>query len=205
MAILDKEISDLLASKNIFGPGSDELARHEDHLVRYFEREYRRLSDNPVTLQSLGISTDQGPMMEETEALMDSHYDERPEFFASFLDTRYMAYSMAYYGESPEIIRSSSASLEEAQRAKFALIAKRARIEGHERILNIGCGFGSLETYLLEEFPDLEIVGITPSTVQIAYLRQNDCKIRQTILGSGKFKLIEGTFEQTTFNEAWEI
>ncbi len=195
MGTHNKEISDKLASEGIFGPGSDELANHERHLTRFFEREYKRLSENPVSLESLGISTDQGPMMEDTEALMDSHYDERPEFFASFLDSRYQAYSMAYYGDTPDIIRTSTASLEEAQRAKFALIAERAKIEGHERILNIGCGFGSLETYLLQEFPNLEIVGITPSAIQIEHLRQR-MKDSLDSLGSGRFTLVEETFEQ---------
>jgi cyclopropane-fatty-acyl-phospholipid synthase len=204
MGTLNKEISDRLASEGIFGPGSDELAKHERHLTRFFEREYKRLSDNPVSLESLGISTDQGPMMEDTEALMDSHYDERPEFFASFLDKQYTAYSMAYYGETPDAIRTSTASLEEAQRAKFALIAERAKIKGHERILNIGCGFGSLETYLLQEFPDLEIVGVTPSVVQIEHLKQR-MQDPSDSLCSGNYTLIEGTFDQTSLAVLGEL
>ena len=195
---MNKEICDLLAGKGIFGPGSAELAKHEGHLSRSFEREYQRLSDNPVSLESLGIATDQGPMMEETEALMDSHYDERPEFFKSFLDKRYMAYSMAYYGETPDKIRASNLSLEEAQRDKFALIAKRARIKGDERILNIGCGFGSLETYLLEVFPDIEIVGITPSKVQANYLRER-MQHHSDPLSNGNFILIQETFEKLNY------
>jgi cyclopropane-fatty-acyl-phospholipid synthase len=195
MGTLNKEISDRLASEGIFGPGSEELVNHERHLTRFFVREYQRLSDNPVSLESLGITTDRGPMMEDTEALMDSHYDERPEFFTCFLDKQYKAYSMAYYGEIPDAIRTSTASLEEAQRAKFALIEKRARITGHERILNIGCGFGSLETYLLKEFPNLGIVGVTPSKVQANYLRQ---RMQNSLdpLGSGQFTLVEEAFEQ---------
>jgi len=194
MVILNKEIVDRLASEGIFGPGSDEQVNNERHLTRFFEREYQRLLDNPVSLESLGITTSRGPMMEDTEALMDSHYDEPLEFFTSFLDKKYKAYSMAYYGETSDAICNSTASLEEAQQAKFALIAKRARIKGHERILNIGCGFGSLETYLLETFPDLEIVGITPSKVQANYLRQ---RLKDSLdpLGSGHFTLVEETFE----------
>ena len=38
--------------------------------------------------------------------------------------------------------------------------------------LNIGCGFGSFERYLLERFPGLEIIGITPSYVQEEYIRK---------------------------------
>ena len=200
MGTLNKEISDRLASEGVFGPGSEELAKHERHLTRFFEREYKRLSDNPVSLQSLGVSTEQGPMSEQTQALMDDHYDERPEFFASFLDKQYMAYTMAYYGETSDAIRSSTASLEDAQRAKFALIAERAKIRGHERILNIGCGFGPLETYLLQEFPDLIITAITPSKVQANHLRHR-MKSPQDLLNGDHFNLLEGTFDQILLEE----
>jgi len=133
--------------------------------------------------------------MKETEALMEYHYDERLEFFTSFLDKAYHAYSMAYYGETPEEILSSTATLEDAQHAKFSLIAKRSKITGNERILNIGCGFGSLETYLLTEYPDLDITGITPSKVQAEYLRDR-MKNRDDPLGKGGFSIIQGSFNQ---------
>jgi cyclopropane-fatty-acyl-phospholipid synthase len=164
-------------------------------LTRYFEREYQRLEAERVSLDDLGISTAEGPIMEETEALMDSHYDEKPEFFASFLDKKYQAYSMAYYGDTPTVICNSTASLEQAQQAKFALIAERAGIAGHERIFNIGCGFGSLETYLLVQYPNLEITGITPSKVQVAYLQQR-MQDPADPLSSGRFRLIEGAFDK---------
>ena len=150
-----QDIHEQLANHGVFGPGSTELERHEKALTRYFEKEYQRCLKNPQSLEALGVATNQGPIAEETEALMDRHYDERPEFFASFLDSHYRAYSMAYYGETPEAIHYSSATLEEAQKAKFTLIAERAQIKGDERIFNVGCGFGSLETFLLQEYPNI--------------------------------------------------
>ncbi len=197
---MSTSIYEKLAAQGIYGPGSTELEKYERHLSRFFEREYRRLQENPVSLESICIDTSTGPMMEETEALMEHHYDERPEFFASFLDRDYRAYSMAYYGDTPEEIMGSSATLEEAQRAKFDLISKRAQITGEERILNIGCGFGSLETYLLTYFPNLEIVGITPSKVQADYLytRMEDAS---DPLGKGNFSLIFGTFDKTPLED----
>jgi cyclopropane-fatty-acyl-phospholipid synthase len=190
-------IYDKLAAQGIFGPGSEELKKYERHLVRYFEREYIRLQEHPVSLDSLDVNTTQGPMMEETEALMERHYDEKPEFFASFLDKEFRAYSMAFYGDTPEEIMNSTATLEEAQRAKFDLIVKRAQISGNERVLNIGCGFGSLETYLLKTFPNLEIVGITPSKVQSEYLIDRMQNMNDP-LGKGNFSLITGTFDGTS-------
>src|SRR4030067_957187 len=92
-----QELNEQLADHGVFGPGSAELWRHEKALTRYFEKEYQDCLKNPQSLESLGVTTSQGAIAEETEALMDRHYDERPEFFASFLDSHYHAYSMAYY------------------------------------------------------------------------------------------------------------
>lgn len=195
MTTTAKLIYEKLAHAGIYGPSSDECALYERHLTRYFEREYQRHIDNPVSLRDLGISTDEGPMMEETDALMDSHYDVTQSFFTNFLDSYYHAYSMAYYGNSPDTIRNSAASLEDAQHEKFCLIADRAQIQGHERIFNIGSGFGSLETFLLTNFPSIEIVGITPSKVQISYLEQRMRDISDP-LSSSRFTLIEGPFDQ---------
>jgi cyclopropane-fatty-acyl-phospholipid synthase len=191
-----QEVYERLADDGIFGPGSPALGRHEKSLTRYFEKEYRLCLMNPQSLEALGVATGRGPIAEDTEALMSRHYDERPEFFTSFLDHRYRAYSMAYYGETPEAIRNSPATLDEAQTAKFSLIANRAQITGRERILNIGCGFGSLETYLLQEFPNIEISGVTPSKVQINYLKQR-MEYPADPLCSDRFTLIEGAFEDS--------
>jgi cyclopropane-fatty-acyl-phospholipid synthase len=190
-----QELNELLADHGVFGPGSAELERHEKALTRYFKKEYQHCLKNPLSLAALGVTTNQGPIAEETQVLMARHYDEKPEFFASFLDSHYHAYSMGYYGETAEAIRNSSATLEEAQKAKFSLIAERAQIEGHERIINIGCGFGSLETFLLQEFPDIEVVGVTPSKVQVNYLRQR-MQDPTDLLCSDRFTLIEGAFEK---------
>ena len=160
---------------------------------RIFERSYRQALNPPATLAALGVSSRSGPMVERTDALMSLHYDERAEFFDAILDTHYRAYSMAYYGATADEARASGASLEAAQRAKFDLFVERAGLRGGERVFNIGCGFGSLETYLLETFPDITVTGVTPSRVQLAYLRgrmQNPADV----LGHGRFRLLEGGF-----------
>ena len=191
---MKSDIYKILEEAGIYGPGSKELEKQEEHLIRYFEREYKYYRDNPVSLESLGISTNQGPMMEETKELMEHHYDERPEFFESFLDKKYHAYSMAYYGETPSDILNSPLTLEQAQEAKFSLVAERAQIKGNERILNIGCGFGSLETFLLRKFPDIEITGITPSKIQYEYIQNKIANVSDPHMDSN-FHLMKCTVD----------
>ena len=188
-----QELNELLADHDMFGPGSAELERHEKSLIRYFEKEYQRCLKNPQSLEALGVMANQGPIAQDPEILMARHYDERWEFFASFLDRDYRAYSMAYYGDTAEAIRNSSATLEEAQKAKFSLIAERAQITGHERIINLGCGFGSFETFLLQKFPNITVVGVTPSKVQVNYIRKQ-MQDPTSPLCSDRFTLIEGAF-----------
>ena len=195
MARAETEIDIHLHQEGIFGPDNDEMKLYEHRLTRFFEREYARYQHSARSPRDFGISTDEGPIMEETEALMEQHYDEQREFFSGFLDTQYRAYSMAYYGDSPEDIRASKATLEQAQEAKFALIAERAGIQGNEKIFNIGCGFGSLETYLLTHYPELEIVSITPSKVQLAHIRERMQDVSDPLC-SERLTLIEGAFDQ---------
>jgi cyclopropane-fatty-acyl-phospholipid synthase len=186
-----------LKQAGIHAYGSAESQLYEDHLTRYFTREYRQLRDSRNgRLGDYGISTRKGPMWQETEALMSQHYDERPEFFRAFLDNKYMAYSMAWYGVTPDEIMASMYSLEEAQHAKFELICKRAQVRGNERIFSIGCGFGPLETYLLENYPDIEVTSITPSQIQADHIRQH---MQDPVhpLGCGRMKLIHGDFAAT--------
>jgi cyclopropane-fatty-acyl-phospholipid synthase len=196
MLPLDNNLEKILTEAEIFSPDSDALILQEKSLARFLEKEYKNYLENPITLVSTGVSTDQGPIMDQTEDLMKTHYDESIELFMGFLDTRYRAYTMAYYGEAGD----DDISLEEAQLQKFRLISQRAQIKGDERILNIGCGFGSLETFLLEEYPDIQITGITPSKVQIKYLKE---KMRDPAhpLSTG-FTLVEDVFDESIAEKA---
>ncbi len=187
-------IIDELRQEGIHSYGTPEVLKFESRLERALLRSYRQaLKPNGGTYR-LGALSKEGPIAEETEKLMMSHYDERAEFFCNFLDTSFMAYSMAYYGETAEEILASTSTLEEAQTAKFELFCERAQLLGNERVFNIGCGFGSLEKFLLHRYPEIELVGITPSTVQIAYLR-DQMNNPESVLSCGRFTLLEGGFD----------
>ena len=198
-----------LESAGIFPYGSEQLGLQENRLERALARSYRQAKKHAQKLSDVNLSSKEGPIAEETERLMLSHYDERAELFINFLDTKYMAYSMAYYGEDAQSARSSNISLEEAQAAKFEIFCQRAKLKGDERILNIGCGFGSLEKFLLDKYPDMHIVGITPSKVQLSYLN-SQMELSDCPLSSGRFSLIEGTLdevelEKETFDAVFSV
>jgi cyclopropane-fatty-acyl-phospholipid synthase len=85
------------------------------------------------------------------------HYDIGNDFYALWLDRR-LVYSCAYF-ESPET------SLDDAQEAKLDLICRKLRLEPGMRLLDIGCGWGSLVIYAAERY-GVDAVGITLSEEQ---------------------------------------
>ncbi len=71
-----------------------------------------------------------------------AHYDLSNEFFSLMLDPT-MTYSCAYF-ERPDL------SLEEAQRAKFELLAASLDLGADDSVLEIGSGWGGLAVHLAE-------------------------------------------------------
>jgi len=173
-----------LQNQGIYPYGSDELIKFEKQLTKYFSREYERYRGNNI--QKVVINS--GPLSVQSEELANNHYDEGIEFFDSFLDQDAMSYSMAYFESSPDKIIKSKKSLEQAQIDKFDLLVKRMRLEGKEKLLNIGCGFGYFESYLLRTFPHMEITSITHSQDQYDFIMK---RIDNTDdpLSSGRFKI----------------
>jgi cyclopropane-fatty-acyl-phospholipid synthase len=85
------------------------------------------------------------------------HYDVGNEFFALWLDRR-LAYSCAYF-ETPDT------SLDQAQEAKLDLTCRKLRLGPGTRLLDIGCGWGSLVIFAAERY-GVEATGITLSAPQ---------------------------------------
>jgi cyclopropane-fatty-acyl-phospholipid synthase len=177
-------------------PDAPDGQRFEADLQRYFRRLYADIdARGEKSLHALGFRTDHGPMLQEASALMAAHYDAPDALFDSFLDRTYRAYSMAYYGDDAAAVRASRLTLEEAQTAKFRLICERADIQDGQSILNIGCGFGSFETYVLARYPSVRIVGITASEVQASFI-QARCRNPNDVFHQGRFQVVKAKLDE---------
>lgn len=89
------------------------------------------------------------------------HYDLKDSLFDIFLDP-WRQYSCAYF-------RSPEDSLAAAQITKLARIAAKLRLQPHDKILDIGCGWGGLAFALASVEPGASVTGITLSENQHAY------------------------------------
>ncbi|KPK24699.1 MAG: cyclopropane fatty acyl phospholipid synthase [Dehalococcoidia bacterium SG8_51_3] len=95
----------------------------------------------------------------------ERHYDLGNELFENMLDKR-MVYSCAYW--------KNANTLDEAQENKLDLICRKIGLQPGMRILDIGCGWGSLAKYAAEKY-DAKVVGITVSKEQVT-LGRDLCK-----------------------------
>jgi cyclopropane-fatty-acyl-phospholipid synthase len=102
-----------------------------------------------------------GPIAVETEAANAQHYEVPADFFRLVLGRR-MKYSAGYWHDGATIDASEEAMLE--------LSCERARIGDGQRILDLGCGWGSLSLYMAERWPSARIVGLTNSRSQKAFI-----------------------------------
>lgn len=92
-----------------------------------------------------------------------AHYDLGNAFYAEWLDQD-LNYSSGLYG-------TSIASLEQAQLSKLSRIADMLELNGRERILEIGCGWGALAHFLIAEH-QCHVTGLTLSTEQLFHARK---------------------------------
>jgi len=100
----------------------------------------------------------QSPIAIETAAANAQHYEVPAEFFHLHLGPR-LKYSSCLYPRGDE-------TLKEAEEAMLALAAARAELADGQRILDLGCGWGSFSLWLAERFPNAQITGISNSAGQ---------------------------------------
>jgi cyclopropane fatty-acyl-phospholipid synthase-like methyltransferase/DUF1365 family protein len=90
-------------------------------------------------------------------AAIAHHYDLSNDFYAMLLDET-MAYSCAYFTDP-------AMSLADAQRAKLDLICRKLGLRPGMRLLDVGCGWGSLIVHAAENY-GVHATGITLSRQQ---------------------------------------
>lgn len=92
----------------------------------------------------------------------EHHYDRGNDLFKVMLDPE-MNYTCAYWKEADH--------LAEAQEAKLDLVCRKIDLQPGDRVLDIGCGYGSFMKHAAENY-GAEAVGVTVSEEQVALGRE---------------------------------
>jgi cyclopropane-fatty-acyl-phospholipid synthase len=95
------------------------------------------------------------------------HYDVGNDFYELVLGPS-MVYSCAYFEDEP----SATYTLEDAQRAKLDLVARKLGLASGMRVLDVGCGWGAFVIHAAREY-GAKAVGVTLSPQQAAYARES--------------------------------
>ncbi|MFI9822953.1 class I SAM-dependent methyltransferase [Streptomyces sp. NPDC052013] len=93
------------------------------------------------------------------------HYDVGNDFYEIVLGPS-MVYSCAYWPAPPP-----EGTLEQAQRDKLELVCHKLALRPGQRLLDVGCGWGSMAVHAAREH-GADIVGITLSQEQAAFARK---------------------------------
>ncbi len=109
-----------------------------------------------------------GPICEESEDLMRIHYDKPAVLFENFLGPT-MKYTMALYENGAE-------TLEQSQDAMLDDLCRKVGLRDSDHVLDIACGFGSLSSHILRNYPNCKVVALNLSKVQTDWIaaRQNE-------------------------------
>ncbi len=127
------------------------------------------------------------PIAEDTRAANTQHYEVPTRFYQLCLGPR-LKYSGCLYPTGRETLAG-------AEEAMLALYVDRARLADGQRILELGCGWGSLSLYLAEKFPQAEITGVSNSKTQKEHI---DAEARRR--GFGNLRIV--TCDMNVFEAA---
>jgi cyclopropane-fatty-acyl-phospholipid synthase len=98
------------------------------------------------------------PLALHTDAANTQHYEVPAAFFERCLGPR-LKYSACYYPRGDE-------TLAQAEEAMLALYGERAELADGQRILELGCGWGSLTLWMAERYPNARITAVSNSRGQ---------------------------------------
>ncbi|TFG00742.1 MAG: class I SAM-dependent methyltransferase [Promethearchaeota archaeon] len=97
------------------------------------------------------------------------HYELPTQFFTLILG-KYMKYSCCYWSKTPHT-KDLVTNLYLAEEQMLEITCKRAKVKDGDRILDLGCGWGSLSTYIKENYKETKIVAVSNSSTQNEYIQ----------------------------------
>ena len=103
-----------------------------------------------------------GPIAERPEKANEQHYEVPPAFFEIALGPR-LKYSSGFFPGGDE-------DLATGEERMLEVTCERAGLSDGQRVLELGCGWGSLTLWMAEHFPNSEIVGVSNSAPQRRFI-----------------------------------
>lgn len=137
------------------------------------------------------------PVAREVDAANEQHYEVPPEFFRLVLGPR-LKYSSCFWPAGVE-------TLAQAEEAMLGLTSARAGVEDRMRILDLGCGWGSLALWLAERYPRARILAVSNSHAQRRTIEAaGAANVRVLTADANELDLEAGSFDRIVSVEMLE-
>ena len=107
------------------------------------------------------------PIAPVPEKANEQHYEVPAEFFQRVLGD-HLKYSCCYFGD--DIDHESATGLRQAEEQALRITSEHAGLEDGMRILELGCGWGSLTLWMANHFPQSQIVAVSNSHSQREFI-----------------------------------
>lgn len=98
----------------------------------------------------------------ETHRANEQHYEVPAEFFELVLGSR-LKYSCGWW-------ENEETTLDESENAMLDMTCQRAGIEDGMRVLDLGCGWGSITLWIAENYPNCQITSLSNSSSQRSFI-----------------------------------
>ncbi len=105
----------------------------------------------------------ESPVALVPELANEQHYEVPAAFFSEVLG-RHRKYSCCYWPTGVD-------DLESAEEAALQVTVERAGIEDGMKVLDLGCGWGSLSLWIAEHFPNASVTSVSNSRSQHDYIK----------------------------------
>ena len=102
------------------------------------------------------------PIAVETDKANEQHYELPAEYFLKVLGP-HLKYSCGWWSEPTD-------SLAGSEEAMLRLTCERAELKNGYRILELGCGWGSLPLWMAEHYPESSVTAVSNSRTQREFI-----------------------------------
>ncbi len=120
------------------------------------------LEEEARDLEHYVESLRKGPLAIHTREANTQHYEVPSEFYVAALGKN-LKYSSCYYSRPGQ-------TLDQAEDEALAITCERAELAPGQKILELGCGWGSLTLTMARRFPTAQITAISNSATQRQYI-----------------------------------
>lgn len=103
------------------------------------------------------------PLAVQTRDANEQHYEVPTEFYLYALGPN-LKYSCAYFEDGDSLSQAETKMLERT--------VSMARIQPGDKVLELGCGWGSLTLFMAKKFPTCQITAVSNSATQKAFIDQ---------------------------------